>query len=67
LDLKAAAYSSFSKRSVSILNVGESVVPYHLAHADRIGHCLPIKQPTITVEPLLVVSSRRTGESLMPV
>lgn len=33
------------------MNVGESVVPDHLAHGDRIGHCLPTKQPTITVEP----------------
>jgi hypothetical protein len=32
------------------INVGESVVPEHLAHGDRIGHCLPIKHPTITVE-----------------
>ena len=33
------------------MNVGESVVPDHLVHGDRIGHCLPTKQPTITVEP----------------
>jgi hypothetical protein len=33
------------------INVGESVVPEHLAHGDRICHCLPIKHPTITVEP----------------
>jgi hypothetical protein len=33
------------------MNVGESVVPDHLVHGDRIGHCLPTKQPIITVEP----------------
>ena len=33
------------------MNVGESVVPDHLAHGDRIGYCLPTKQPTIIVEP----------------
>lgn len=33
------------------MNVGESVVPDHLAHGDKIGHCLPTKRPTIVVEP----------------
>jgi hypothetical protein len=33
------------------ITVGESVVPDHLAHGDRIGHCEPTPQPTITVEP----------------
>jgi hypothetical protein len=33
------------------ITVGESVVPNHLAHGDRIGHCLLTQQPTITVDP----------------
>ena len=32
------------------MTVGESVVPNHLAHGDRIGHCLVTQQPAITVE-----------------
>jgi hypothetical protein len=32
------------------ITLGESVVPDHLAHGDRIGSCSPAKQPAITVE-----------------
>ena len=32
------------------ITVGESVVPNHLAHGDRIGRCLLTQQPAIAVE-----------------
>jgi hypothetical protein len=33
------------------MTVGESVVPDHLAHGDRIGNCFPTREPEVTVEP----------------
>jgi hypothetical protein len=43
------------------MTVGESVVPDHLAQGDRIGSCLPTREPTITVEPPSTCISTENG------
>jgi hypothetical protein len=43
------------------ITVGESVVPNHLAHGDRIGQCLLTQQPTITVESPTSCTSTENG------
>ena len=43
------------------ITVGESVVPNHLAHGDRIGHCLLTQQPAITIDPPTSCTSTESG------
>ena len=43
------------------LAVGESVVPNHLSHGDRIGHCILAQQPNITIEPPTSCTSTENG------
>jgi hypothetical protein len=48
---------------MSLVTVGEDVVPDHLAHGDRIGSCSPspTKEPIITVEPPTTCISTENG------
>jgi hypothetical protein len=43
------------------MTVGESVVPDHLAHGDRIGTCFPTREPEIAVEPPTTCMNTENG------
>lgn len=43
------------------MTVGESVVPDHLAHRDRIGTCFPTREPELTVEPPTTCMNTENG------